>query len=158
MLQPNLNKEVYLMDAVLRATAIYIFLLLIFRFAGRRTLGQMTSFDFVLLLIIGEATQQGLIGEDFSVIKAFLLILTLIGLDIGVSLWKQWSPRTEKWLDGVPLVIVEDGQPLKDRINKTRVDEKDILAAARELQGLERMDQIKYAVLERNGAISVIPK
>lgn len=146
------------MDSVLRATAIYIFLLLIFRIAGRRTLAQMTNFDLLLLLLTGEATQQGLLGNDYSLTNAFLVILTLIGLDVGLSLWKQRSPQLDKLVDGVPMVIVEDGRPLKDRMDKARVDESDILTAARVLQGLERMDQIKYAVLERSGGISIIPK
>lgn len=145
------------MDSVLRATAIYIFLLLIFRIAGRRTLAQMTNFDLLLLLLTGEATQQGLLGNDYSLTNAFLVILTLIGLDVGLSLWKQRSPQLHKLIDGVPMVIVEDGRPLKDRMDKARVDESDILTAARVLQGLERMDQIKYAVLERSGGISIIP-
>lgn len=146
------------MDSVLRGVAIYTFLLLIFRIAGRRTLGQMTNFDFVLLLIISEATQQAMLGNDFSLTNAFLVILTLVSLDIGLSLWKQRSPQLDKLLGGVPLVIVEDGKPLKDRMHKARVDESDILAAARTSQGLERMDQIKYAVLEPSGGISIIPK
>jgi uncharacterized membrane protein YcaP (DUF421 family) len=146
------------MDAVLRAFTIYAFLLLVFRLAGRRVLAQMTNFDLVLLLIVSEATQQALLGNDFSITNAFLVIITLVGLDIAVSLWKQRSPQIDKLIDGVPMVILEDGQPLKDRIKKARVDESDILAAARELQGLERMDQIKYAVLERSGGISIIPK
>jgi uncharacterized membrane protein YcaP (DUF421 family) len=58
----------------------------------------------------------------------------------------------------VPLVVVENGQPLRDRMNKARIDEDDVLTAARQLQGLERMEQIKYAVLERNGGISIIPR
>lgn len=146
------------MDSVLRGFAIYTFLLLIFRLAGRRTLTQMTNFDLVLLLLIGESTQQGLLGNDFSLTNAFLVVLTLVGLDIGVSLWKQRSPQLEKLVEGVPLVIVENGKPLQDRMNKARVDESDILTAARTLQGLERMEQIKYAVLERSGGISIIPK
>jgi uncharacterized membrane protein YcaP (DUF421 family) len=146
------------MDAVLRGAAIYLFLLLIFRIAGKRSLSQITTFDFVLLLIIAEATQQGLLGNDFSVTNAVLVIVTLVGLDIGLSLWKERSKTMEQLIDGVPLVIIEDGRPLKDRMSKARVDEGDILTAARELQGLERLDQIKYAVLERSGGISVIPK
>ena len=146
------------MDAVLRATAIYAFLLVLFRIAGKRSLSESTTFDLVLLLIVGEATQQALLGNDFSITNALLVILTLVGLNIGMSLWKQRSPQLEKWVEGVPLVIVENGQPLKDRMNKARVDEGDILEAARTLQGLERMDQIKYAVLERTGGISIIPK
>lgn len=146
------------MDSVLRAIAIYLFLLLIFRIAGRRTLTQMTNFDLVLLLLIGESTQQGLLGNDFSLTNAFLVVMTLVGLDIGISLGKQRSPQLEKLVEGVPLVIVEDGKPLKDRMEKARVDESDVLVAARTLQGLERMEQIKYAVLERSGGISIIPK
>lgn len=146
------------MDSVLRGVAIYTFLLLIFRIAGRRTLAQLTNFDLVLLLLIGESTQQGLLGNDFSITNAFVVVLTLVGMDVGISLWKQRSPQLEKLVEGMPLVIVEDGKPLKDRMYKARVDESDILTAARTLQGLERMDQIKYAVLERSGGISIIPK
>jgi uncharacterized membrane protein YcaP (DUF421 family) len=146
------------MDAVLRGLSVYIFLLIIFRISGKRSLGQVTSFDFVLLLIIAETTQQALLGDDYSLTKAFLLIGTLFGVDIGLSLLKQRSAKLDQLLEGAPLVIVEDGKPLKDRMDKARVDEKDVLHAARELQGLERMEQIKYAVLERNGDITVVPK
>lgn len=118
---------------------------------GNRSFAQLTSFDFVLLLIIAEATQQGLIGNDFSVTTAFLVITTLLAIDIALSLLKQRSPRLEKWIDGVPLIVVENGIPLKERMERSRIDEKDILTAARQKQGLERMDQIKYAILERSG-------
>jgi uncharacterized membrane protein YcaP (DUF421 family) len=146
------------MDIVVRGLIIYFVLLLIFRISGKRSLAQITTFDFVLLLIIGEATQQALLGEDFSVTRALLLIVVLVVADIGISLWKQHSKVVEKLVDGVPLVIVEDGKPLRERLDRERIDEGDILAAARELQGLERIEQIKYAVLERSGAISIIPK
>jgi uncharacterized membrane protein YcaP (DUF421 family) len=146
------------MDAVLRASAIYFFLLFIFRLSGKRSIAQITTFDLILLLIISEATQQALLGQDFSLTNAFLVILTLVGIDIGLSLLKQRSPRIEKLLEDEPLIIVEEGRPLLDRMKKVRVDEEDVLIAARVLQGLERMDQIKYAVLERNGGISIIPK
>lgn len=146
------------MDAVFRAAAIYFFLLVIFRIAGARTLAQMTTFDFVLLLIVAEATQQGLIGDDFSLTQAMLVIVTLIGIDIGLSLLKDKLPLLDKWIEGTPLIIVQDGKPLQERMKGARVDESDVLAAARELQGLERMDQIKFAVLERTGEISIIPK
>jgi uncharacterized membrane protein YcaP (DUF421 family) len=146
------------MDAVMRAVAIYFFLLTVFRLAGQRTLANLTTFDFVLLLVIAEATQQGLLGEDFSVTNAFLVIVTLIGIDIGLSLLKNRFLALDKLLEGVPLVIVVDGKPLKDRMERARVDESDVLVAARERQGLERLDQIRYAVLERTGEISIIPK
>lgn len=146
------------MDSVLRAAAIYVILLVIFRISGKRSLAQITTFDFILLLIIGEATQQALLGQDFSLTNAFVVIITLIGMDIGLSLLKGRSQTLERVMDDLPLVIVEDGRPLQDRMDKARVDQSDVLTAARELQGLERMEQIKYAVLERSGGISIIPK
>jgi len=87
-----------------------------------------------------------------------LVILTLVGIDIGFSLLKDRSRLFHKIVEGVPLVIVEDGRVLGERMRWARVDIEDVLQAARERQGLERMDQIKYAVLERTGEISVIPK
>jgi uncharacterized membrane protein YcaP (DUF421 family) len=148
----------FIMDAVLRAVVVYGFLLVIFRIAGERTMSSMTTFDFVLLLVVAEATQQALIGDDFSVTKALLVITTLIGLDIGISLLKDRWLLLHKVVEGVPLVIVEDGKPLSDRMQRARVDESDVLQAAREHQGLERMDEIKFAVLERTGEISIVPK
>ena len=146
------------MDSVLRAAAIYIGLMIIMRFAGKRSLAQITTFDFVLLLIISEATQQAMIGQDFSVTNALIVIMTLVMLDIGFSLLKRRSKTIDKLLDDVPLVLVADGVALKDRMAKARVDEQDVLTAARHLQGIERLDQIRYAVLERSGGISIIPK
>ena len=145
------------MDSVLRAAFLYVFLMIVVRLSGRRTLGQMTNFDFVLVLIISEATQNAMLGDDFSMTNGFLVILTLIAMDIGLSLWKQRSPRLELWIEGAPTILVDHGRPLDDRMERSRVDPQDILKAARELQGLERMDQIKYAVLERSGTISIVP-
>lgn len=146
------------MDAILRAAAVYVLLLVLFRISGRRTLGEMTTFDFVLVLIIGEATQQALLGEDFSVTNAFLVIATLLLMDIAMSLLKARVPLFDRIVDGVPLVLVEDGVPLRERMRRARVDTDDVLERARQLHGLERLDQIKYAVLEVNGSISIIPK
>ena len=146
------------MDAIVRGLVVYLFLLILFRIAGRRTLGQMTNFDFVLLLIISEATQNAMIGNDYSVTNGILVILTLVGIDICLSIMKQRFPAMERHLEGLPLVLVDKGRPLKDLMYKARVDEQDILFSAREKHGLERMEQIKYAVLETNGGISIIPK
>ena len=120
-------------------------------------LAELTTFDFVLLLIIGEATQQALLGEDFSFINAMLVIVTLVTLEIVLSLLKGWAPFLGKLLDGTPMIVVDHGRPLRERMHKARIDEEDILEAARRLQGIERLDQIKYAVLEVSGGISVIP-
>jgi uncharacterized membrane protein YcaP (DUF421 family) len=146
------------METVFRGAAIYVVLLVVFRIAGKRALSQTTTFDFVLLLIIGEATQQALLGDDYSISNAILIIVTLVGIDIGLAFIKQRSSLLDKLIDGVPLIIVKDGKPLKERMERARVDEDDVLTAARETQGLERMEQIKYAVLERSGGISIIPQ
>ena len=146
------------MDAVLRAAAVYVVLLLVFRIAGRRTLAEMTPLNLVLVFIISEATQQALLGQDFSITNAVLVIVTLLFLDIIMSLAKDRSRTFEKLIDGVPTIIVADGQPLTERMRKARVDEQDVMEAARRLHGIERLDQIKYAVLEVSGGISVIPR
>ena len=146
------------MDSVVRAAAVYLVLLLLFRIVGKRSLGETGTFDFVLLLIIAEATQQAMIDDDNSMTNAFLIIVTLLALNIAFSIIKQRSPLVDRLIDDVPVLIVADGNPLKDRMNRARVDERDILQAARESQGLARLDQIQYAVLERDGAISVVPK
>ena len=146
------------MDAVLKAFCIYMILLVVFRMAGRRTLSEMTSFDFVLLLIIGEATQNAMIGNDYSMTNSILIIVTLVGIDVLLTQWKLRSAFAERWLDGLPMILVDHGRPLSDLMYRARVDAEDVLAAARETQGLERMDQIKYAVLEVDGRISIIPK
>ncbi len=146
------------MDAVLRGVSIYLIVLVVIRLSGRRTLGEMTAFDFVLLLIIAETTQQALLGEDFSIAKSFVLVVTLVGLDVLMSVLKQRFQALDRVIDGVPMIIVENGRPLEDRLRKARLDEGDVMAAARKLQGLERMDQIKFAVLEADGDITVIPR
>jgi len=146
------------MDSVLRAAAIYLVVLVVFRLAGRRTLSELTTFDFVLLLIIGEATQQALLGDDFSVANATLVIVSLVVFDIALSLLKNKSQWFAKLIDGEPMIIVEHGQVLARRVRKARIDENDILEAARHSQGLERIDQIKFAILEKDGKISIIPR
>jgi uncharacterized membrane protein YcaP (DUF421 family) len=146
------------MESVLRGAAVYLFLLVVFRLAGQRTLAQITTFDLVLLLIISEAIQQAIIGNDNSMTNAGLIVLTLAGLNVGLSVLKQRSKRVEKVLEDVPLVLVAEGRILEDRMNKVRVDVDDILEAARSLHGLDRLDQIRYAVLERSGDISIIPQ
>ena len=144
------------MDSVLRAGTMYLVLLVVFRIVGKRTLAQITPFDMVLLLIIAESTQQALVGPDYSLTNAVLVIFTLVGIDIGLSRWRHHSRRVAKLMDDVPVVLVDRGRPLTERMDEERVDRTDILEAARE-HGLERMGQVKYAVLETNGRISIIP-
>ena len=124
---------------------------------GKRSLSETTTFDFVVLLIISEVTQQGMIDGDNSLTGAIILISTLLGMDLLFTLVKGPFRLFERVVEGTPLVIVDHGRPLKKRMNKTKIDEADILQAARFNQGLEKMEQIKYAVLEKSGDISIIP-
>lgn len=145
------------MNPVLRGVIIYLFLLIIFRIIGKRSLSQATTFDFILLLIIGEATQQALLGDDFSITNSLIVITTLVGVDLLLSQLKNKFKAIDKVVEGAPLVVVDKGKPLKERMRKCRIQEEDVLEAARSKHGLERMDQIKYAVLEIDGSISIIP-
>ena len=146
------------METIIRGAAVYLFLLAVLRLTGRRTLAQTTSFELVVLLIISETTQEAMIGDDNSITTAFLLILTLAGISVLMSFVKEKLPKVERWLDGLPLVIMEDGKPIADRLRRTRVDEEDIISSTRRSHGLERLDQIKYAILEASGEISIVPK
>jgi uncharacterized membrane protein YcaP (DUF421 family) len=146
------------MDAILRASLIYLFLMALFRLAGRRTLADISPFDLVLLLIISELVQQAIVGDDPSLTNAVVLCATLVLVDIGLSLWKRHSPRVERWLEGSPVLLVQHGQPIPEALRVMRIDEADILAAARLGQGLERMSQIRFAVLEKTGGISIVPE
>jgi uncharacterized membrane protein YcaP (DUF421 family) len=145
------------MESVVRATAVYAFVWLLLRVAGQRTLTQATTFDLALLLIISETTQQAMLGTDSSVTHAFVLIVTLIGLDILVSYGKLNWRSVSRWMDGVPILILENGRLLEEPARRSRVDESDVLEAARTAHGLERLEQVKFAVLERSGEISIIP-
>ncbi|MGF6593735.1 DUF421 domain-containing protein [Pseudomonas sp. 2835] len=144
------------MDSVFRAAAMYLALLVLFKIAGRRSLSDLTTFDLVLLMIIGEATQQALLGDDFSFTNAVLVIVTLIALDVGMSLAKQRSRKLARVIDGNATLVVEHGRFLHQRMREARLTEEDILESARANQGLERVKQIKYAIVERNGKISII--
>jgi len=146
------------METVLRGFAIYVVLLVIVRLSGRRTLAQMTPFDLVLLLIIAETTQQALLGDDFSITNALVLIVTLFGIDIALSYLKKGYSGLSLLIDGTPTILLSHGQPDERALRRARVSIDDVLKAARVQQGLERQDQIKFAVLEASGEISIVPK
>jgi uncharacterized membrane protein YcaP (DUF421 family) len=146
------------MDSIVRGVIVYLFLLVVFRIAGKRTLSEATAFDLVLLLIISETTQQAMVDNDHSMTNGALLVLTLVGTDILLSLIKQRLPFLDPILDGTAVIILRDGRVLENRLTRERVDKNDILEAARSQLGLESLDEIKLAVLERGGEISVIPR
>lgn len=145
------------MNPVFRGLAIYLFILILFRIMGKRSLSEATTFDLVLLLIISEVTQQALVGQDYSLTGAFILITTLISLDLIFSLLKEHFKFFGRVTEGLPLIIVNEGKPLSKRMKKSKVDEEDVLEAARLHFGLEKMSDIKYAILEKGGDITIVP-
>ncbi len=145
------------MESVIRGAVIYLLLLVILRLSGRRTMSEMTAFDFVLLLIVAETTQQALLGDDFSLTNSAVLIVTLFTMDIGMSFLKEWSPRLQRMLDGGPTVLISQGEPDERALRRARVSLSEVMETARSTQGLERLDQIKFAVLEAKGSISIVP-
>lgn len=146
------------MESVIRGAAIYLIILIIVRMSGKRTLAEVTVFDFVLILIVAETTQEAMVGDDMSIVNCALLIITLVLMDIGLSYLKEYSSVASKLLDGTPTLLVANGKEDRRALKKARVDREEIMAAARFQKGLERFDQIKHAVLEVDGDISIIPK
>jgi uncharacterized membrane protein YcaP (DUF421 family) len=145
------------MNPLIRGAVIYLVVLIVFRIMGKRSLSESTTFDFVLLLIISEVTQQALVGQDYSLTGSIILIVTLVTFDLIFGVLKDQFKTFGKIAEGVSLIIVEKGKPLKERMSKCHIDEEDILEAGRLQFGLERMNQIKYAILEKDGTISIIP-
>lgn len=147
------------MDAVLRGAAVYAFLVVVFSVLGRRTLTQTTNFDLLLIIIIGQSTQLALLGDDYSVTNAFLLILTLLGIHVGLATLKDKVPGMSRWAGGgPPVVVVADGRLLEETASRIGVGMDDVMLAAREAHGIERQTQVRYAIVERTGTISVVPQ
>jgi len=145
------------MDTVIRTFVVYFGLWVLIRVSGRRAMGELSAFDFVLFLVIGGATQRALVGQDYSLMTAFIIVSTLILIDVVLSLFKRDSKLVSRVIDGVPMIVVENGRPLTGRLRWARITEEEVLEAARRLHGLERLDQIRFAVLEAGGDISIIP-
>lgn len=145
------------MTAVLNTVAIYVALLIVFRIAGRRSLGSITNFDMVVLLVISESVQQALIRDDYSFTNALLVFVTLVTLDVGLSLLRLKFRNIDAYIQGVPTILIEEGECRVGAMRRARVDLADIMEAARLKHGLERLEQIRFAILESNGEISIIP-
>jgi uncharacterized membrane protein YcaP (DUF421 family) len=146
------------MDLFARAFAVYLVLMLLFRITGKRSLAQVSTFDFVLLLVVGEATQQALLGDDFSITTAAVVIAALLVIDRGADFLGYRFPKLGRAIESMPLILMDDGKLLRDRMRRVQITEQDILSSARERHGIERLDQVKYAVLEQSGGISIIPR
>ncbi|MFL5740844.1 MAG: DUF421 domain-containing protein [Flavisolibacter sp.] len=146
------------MNPVLKAMAIYVFVLLMLRIVGKKTVGETTTFDFILLLIIAEVTEHAMVGEDTSVINCFILIATLVCMNLLLTLVKNRWKFFEDLTESVPLIIVQNGKLLERRMKYANIGKDDILEAARKKHSLGKLEEIEYAVLEKDGSISIIPQ
>ena len=145
------------MNPVFRAVVMFAILWIVFRIGGRRTLAEITTFDFILLLVIGDAAQNALVGDDFSITTASLVVVTLLLLDLSMGRLGLLSKTMNRIIDSAPVVIIEHGKVLDNEMRAEGVDLDEVLQAARDRHGLERLDDIKYAIVERHGGISIIP-
>jgi uncharacterized membrane protein YcaP (DUF421 family) len=143
---------------VVRTALMYAFLLVLIRASGKRTLAEVTVFDFITLLVMSEATQQALTGNDFSVTNAMIVVLTLVVLNRFMDFFSMRNKTVGRILNGQPTILIDNGQIIEDELRHAEVDRGDILEHARQTQAIERLDQIKWAILERDGSISVIPR
>jgi uncharacterized membrane protein YcaP (DUF421 family) len=145
------------MDIVLRATVVFIVILVLMRILGRRELASMEPFDLIILVVIGDLVQQGVTQNDWSVTGSILAVGTLGVLTVAVS-WVSWRfPRIRPVLDGRPVVLLEDGQPIAGNLKRERITVEELAAQAR-IQQIDSLDKIRWAVLETNGRVSFIAK
>jgi uncharacterized membrane protein YcaP (DUF421 family) len=145
------------MGTIIRATVLYWVLLLMLRVIPRRTGNIMTPFEFILIFLIGGMAIQMVIADDRSLVNALLGVTAVCLNHVIVATLKQHSPKFGRFSDGTPVVVYEEGRWLDHRMNQVRVQAQDVLTAARQ-QGVNQEQDMKYAIVERNGSISIIKK
>jgi uncharacterized membrane protein YcaP (DUF421 family) len=145
------------MRTIIYAIIGYFFLLLTVRLLNRRPGAQMTPFEFVIIFLIGGVSILATVGDDHSVINGVCAVTTIAFLHRTVSWLRERFPTLGAIIDGTPLVLIQNGEWQSEAMQKTMVDEIDVMAAAR-AQGLRSLHEIKYAVRERNGGISIIKR
>jgi uncharacterized membrane protein YcaP (DUF421 family) len=143
------------MDIVLRATVIFIALYLLVRLMGKRELGQMTPFELIVLVVIGDLIQQGVTQNDFSLTGAIIAISTIAFLALVMSWASYLWPWAEHLLEGEPRVVVRDGTLLGANLRRNRLTKGEIESEMR-LAGIARMEDVRWAILEPRGKISFI--
>src|SRR5439155_15615793 len=143
------------MDLVLRAIVVFVFVLVLTRVIGRRELGSLAPIDLILLIILGDALQQGLTQDDYSVTGAVLVVGTLAVLQVFTSWLSFRVPLTRRLLEGEPLIVVQDGKPIERNLRRERLTLEEVAEAAR-MHEIGSLEEVKWAVLERNGEISFI--
>jgi uncharacterized membrane protein YcaP (DUF421 family) len=145
------------MEIVLRAAVIYVFLWVLLRAVGKRELSQLSAFDLVLLIVMGDLIQQGVTQEDMSLTGNALAVCTMAVILVASSwLSFRWRP-VRKVLEGVPVVVSKDGQIFEDVLRNERLTVDDLREAAREQQVGDLAD-VDWAVLEPDGKVSFVTK
>lgn len=145
------------MDIVLRAVAIFFFLYVLMRVIGRRELSTLEPFDLILLVVLGDSVQQGLTQDDYSLTGAFIAVGTIALLQMATSYTNFRFPSLRPLLEGEPIVVVQDGNPIERNLRRERVTLDDLSAAARE-QNIAKLDDVEWAVMETSGKITFIKK
>jgi uncharacterized membrane protein YcaP (DUF421 family) len=145
------------MDLVLRAIVVFAFVLLLTRVIGRRELGTLQPFDLILLIVLGDALQQGLTQDDYSLTGAILVVGTIAVLQVFVSWISYRFPRSRPVLEGEPIVIVQDGEVIDRNLKRERLTVEEIAEEARKQQ-IAHLSDVRFAVLETGGTISFIKK
>jgi uncharacterized membrane protein YcaP (DUF421 family) len=140
-----------------KTTVIYIFLVAGLRLLGKRELGQMNIYDLVLIIVLANAVQNAMVGSDSTLVGGIVAAVTLLVLNRLFTLAMARSPKLEHFMVGEPLLILNDGQFLEDKMRREGVTREQVLAALRE-HGLERPEEAHMCVLEVDGTISVVPE
>ncbi|MEA2231209.1 MAG: hypothetical protein QOD83_1025 [Solirubrobacteraceae bacterium] len=144
------------MDLVARAVIVFFAVFFITRVVGRRELSTMEPFDLILLIVTGDLVQQGVTQSDYSLTGALTVIATIALLTVALSYVNFKIPRLRPVLEGEPLVLVQDGEIIERNLRRERITVEELLAGARQQQ-IASLAQVRFAVLETNGAISFIP-
>lgn len=145
------------MDIVIRASCMFAVVYLLLRLLGKRELGQMTPFELVSLIVIGDLIQQGVTQSDYSLVGAVLAIGTFAFWALVLSWISYLSPRAERLLEGEPRIIVRDGKILMNNLRRDRITRGEVEAEMRQA-GIAKLDEVAWAVLETSGRISFIRK
>ena len=143
------------MNVILRAAAAYWILLIAVRLIGRRTTSQLAPFDLIVLFLIAGSMIGSVLGDDHSMAAAVSAVSTIGLMHILVSWLKMRSDRIGRWVDGTPVVIFENGDWNEARMRRLRIEKTDVMAAAR-ARGLRALSQVRYAIVERGGTISIV--
>ena len=145
------------MDIVLRAVAAYVFIIFMLRIIGRRELSSLGPSDLVLLVVMGDLIQNGVTQSDQSITGVFLAVSTFAMMTVAMSFLTFRSRRAQTFIEGEPLILVEDGKPVAKNMNAERLNLDDVAEEARG-QGIESLDEIKWCVLETSGTMSFVKK